>query len=385
MKAVVKIYYLLKKPAEVAFLKKALYEAPLPPAHYELCDLKDETGLSDNFLQDGPLIVSQSLFNGHPLVEKIKGRHHLILIFCHSEDSPENLGTDYWANVFFDLSHEFAIVPLMRAIDYARHFGVEARPKEVSTKIDSILKMTTGELERVGNIHQSIVPFRQSKFQNLLVASKFAAGAGPGGEFFDFLQIGQEVLAICSSSPSYIASSIVLSHFEKWRERLPGGVNRELTEDFFEELIDECRGLKLIDRNYPENLEISFFVINLNSLKLKGHHFGRGRIYSNYRRPVGPNSLAFHENNFDQTYFEFQLKRDEEVLLCSSGTMRNLYGVMQRQQADEWPEQIFGGDVRDILNEVFFKIKAGHESEFLSYDSSVLYFKVDSHSIVSLK
>ena len=73
------------------------------------------------------------------------------------------------------------------------------------------------------------------------------------------------------------------------------------------------------------------------------------------------------------------IKRSEKVCLLSPGLQKNNDFIGRKKLVD-----IMNLDNRDILDEVFFKLKRNTENDFLQYDSSMILLEVDENAIISI-
>lgn len=269
-----------------------------------------------------------------------------------------------------------------RIVLESKILGTGAEVGAGQVHLGKILEQSLLELQRVKKIHEKVVPLRHEKIKGVHLYSKFAAGYASGGEFFDIKKDDHQVVIIVTHAKSYVASSIVLNHFEQFQKIKK--VTREVIEDFLEELIDECRELELIDRDSPETLQLDMLKLDLRTFEYEGYHFGHGAYFSNGTKLSNENERALNENFFEEAHYEGKLDRGEKLIYASPGTLLNfelkgekdLLSKIVREQTPNGP--------REVLNEIFFQLKKKNEEDFLKFDASVIYLEVDSNAFVQV-
>jgi hypothetical protein len=260
--------------------------------------------------------------------------------------------------------------------------GTGGGPGEGQAHLGKVLEQSLLELQRVKKLHEKVVPLRQEQIKGISLYSKFAAGFSSGGEFFDIKKTNDEVAIIVTCAQSYVASSIVLGHFENFQKR--GDLSKAGFEYFLEELIDECRELELIERDNYELLQLDLIRLNLKTFKFEGFHFGNGRYFSNGKRILSENSLPLNENSFEKAYYEGLLERGEKLVFASPGTLQNFQDNNEPDLVDKLILEQFDNGARELLNEVFFQLKKNNEEDFLKYDASVIYLEVDANAFIQV-
>jgi hypothetical protein len=261
-------------------------------------------------------------------------------------------------------------------------FGPVGNIDRVYENIKKVIDLAGYELQRAKKLHEQLVPIRHEKLQGLSLSSKFAAGLGPGGEFFDFVKKDHQLCLIVASSKSYIASSVVLTHFEKFQRTFGG--DQESLEDFMEELIDECRSLDLIDRDQPELLQFAIIMFDINRMSYLAYQFGNFAIKSNKEMTIPPNQYPFHESFFEKAQYSGKLERGEKVILLSPGCVSNFDDKLSRMEIQALIGQNLEKEARNAINEVFFQLKRGLAGDFLKRDASVVFIEVDKNAILQV-
>lgn len=269
-----------------------------------------------------------------------------------------------------------------RIVLESKVLGTGAEVGQGQVHLGKILEQSLAELQRVKKLHEKVVPLRQEKIKGVNLFSKFAAGFSSGGEFFDIKKTDGQLLIILTHAQSYVASSIVLSHFEQLQKS--DKFDRENLEDFLENLINECRDLDLIDRDEPETLQLDMLLLDLKTYHFEGYHFGNGAYFSNGEKLSNENKRALNENFFEEAHYEGSLVRGQKLIFASPGVLQNfnlknesgLLAKIIKEQYDNGP--------REVLNEVFFQLKKNTDEDFLRYDASVIYLEVNANAVMQV-
>lgn len=248
--------------------------------------------------------------------------------------------------------------------------------------LGKVLEQSLLELQRVKKLHEKVVPIRQEKIKGVTLFSKFAAGFSSGGEFFDLKKSEKEIVIMLTSTKSYVASSVILGHFEEFQKN--GDSSKEGIEDFLEELIDECRSLDLISRDDYKLLQLDIIRLDLRTYEYEGFHFGKGCYYSDGVKKIPSNKLPINENSFEDSYFHGVLRRGQKLIYVSPGAFQNYEEKNQEDKIERVILEQFKNGAREILNEAFFQLKKDNEEDFLKYDASIIYFEVDPNAFIQV-
>lgn len=249
-----------------------------------------------------------------------------------------------------------------------------------SASIEKLLQRSLKELKRVKDLHQKIVPLRQDSIKGLSLASKFGAGQERGGEFFDLVKGDKECILMMTSSSSYVASSIILSHFEILRNS--ENLSCELVDQFLGDLYSELRSKSLeID---SENFGILILRVDLGRMKMQGHIFGKFQIVSSTRENIDGNELDFNPDFFEKSFVDRTLNRGEKVLVFSPGMIANLKEKKSDAEISGIFDSLIEKDSKEALHEVFFQVDRLKSGSFFKYDCTALSLEVDQNVIVQI-
>ncbi len=254
--------------------------------------------------------------------------------------------------------------------------------KDTEDHLGKVLEQSLLELQRVKKLHEKVVPMRQEKIKGVTLYSKFAAGFSSGGEFFDVKKSDKEIVIMLTSTKSYVASSVILGHFEEFQKA--ENSSKEGIEDFLENLIDECRSLELISREDYELLQLDIIRLDLRTYEYEGFHFGKGCYYSDGVKKITSNTLPINENSFEDSYFHGVLRRGQKLIYVSPGAFQNYSEKGQKDKIEKVILEQFKNGAREILNEAFFQLKKDNEEDFLKYDASIIYLEVDPNAFIQV-
>ena len=211
----------------------------------------------------------------------------------------------------------------MLAASFRSCLEEQINPGEVSQQMNRIVGRSLAELQRLKRLHERIVPMRKENYKGLNIVSKFGAGESSGGEFFDIVKGDKEFLVLVTSSSSYVVSSMVLTHFEYFREIKTSFSNQEM-EKFLTNLSIEIR-----ERGFDEYdervVEIFLMRIDLNSFQIEGHQFGEFELKSIKETVVIPNELPLDDMFFEKSHFTSRLDRGEKLLILSPGGLFEIF------------------------------------------------------------
>lgn len=319
------------------------------------------------------------------LLKDFKQEYYLLYDGSHQHDAEflKLLENDHNLLAPIDTSrdHRFHI-PLMRNKETVKEDGDTKKLLEVGNNLNNMIEFSLSELQRVKKLHEQVVPMKNDNFKGVKILSKFAAGEGAGGEFFDIVKGDQEVLLLLTNTTSYVASSIILSHFEKLRVYNQFGKER-LTE-FLANLSAELTGLDLLDPANPESLQLLVVKIDLNKMTFGGYQFGHTELLSSKGHCLAENRFPIGKTFLEQAEFSFDLERGERLVISSPGVRKNCGGLMNDKKYDDFVKERLPLGARDLLNEVYFQLKRNRDSDFLKHDASVIYIEVDKNVIVEV-
>ncbi|MEK6623456.1 MAG: hypothetical protein AABY86_00715 [Bdellovibrionota bacterium] len=255
-----------------------------------------------------------------------------------------------------------------------------------STALNQVLASTLAELHRARHIHEKIVPVRRQSLKNFEILSKYGAGDSPGGEFFDVAISDGTLAYVHFSSNSYVLNSKALTVFEVWRPTYNGQYSSldELLKLLSREAIPyQNRGQNKSNDNRPA-LELCLFQINNKTLEVCGWLFGGFSM-------ISTNGLVFDKKDFpvsptfaDQAYISFKLERGGKLLIISPGVHYNSGGFLNKTPILKFGLENITAPSLKCVNEIFFQLKKGDDSEFYKYDVTATVIEVSQNAIIKI-
>ncbi|MBT7610407.1 MAG: hypothetical protein HN576_11670 [Bacteriovoracaceae bacterium] len=250
-----------------------------------------------------------------------------------------------------------------------------------SKDVEEILSQSLSDLQRLKKVHERIVPIRQETIKGLTITSKFGAGESAGGEFLDIVKGDKECLVLLSSSSSYVVSSIILTHFEYFRDKKHFSL--EEIERFLRELSADIKERDFV-RGDEKNLDVFIARIDLNSLTMEGMYFGDFELYRSKSENLVGNDLPLDEMFFERGYFSSRLKRSEKLMIVSPGFKKNMNELYPGLSVKKILAGFENQTPRQIINEIYFQLKKNISGDFLAHDATVIHIEVDQNVIVQI-
>ncbi len=205
----------------------------------------------------------------------------------------------------------------------------------LEVELDNQVRIVKDQKEKLKKLYRKLVPLRVHHYKNLTLTSKFLAGNGPGGEFFDY-SVEENKISIFGFSSSESDQLInFLSFFEK--------KNFEKFEGF-------------------ENSDLFRCDIELSTLRL--HIFKKGEL-----------SLLLEGEWFQED--SHQLRPGEDFYILSKGLLKNFRDKAELLELIRSLKKTVSRE--DLFDEVF--LKARGDSEYLPFDAFMMNVKVGEHAL----
>ena len=240
-------------------------------------------------------------------------------------------------------------------------------------EIESIYSNQKHELERIKDLHERLVPQRLENFKGLKILGKFWSGMGPGGEFFDSYKFGSHLFFFLSSSNSYETSSKIIIKFQAMIEK-----KKKISwEQVLEFLIN------LIKIN--PNIELCAFIVDMNTLMMEGVKTDGIKFISDHNQIWDNIHSDFSsKEGIEKATFSVKLKRGEKLVVISPGVLFNWNRKFGNLGFDKIIKDDLERPPKDILDDLFYKLRKNEESKFLERDASAIYFEVEKNVIVQI-
>jgi len=252
---------------------------------------------------------------------------------------------------------------------------------ELNQKLSHSLDSFEVELVRVKKMYKQMVPVRKSLFKGVRLKSKYLTGESSGGEFFDVIEKGRQILLVMHSCNSYLASSSFITMFTHFKEmnsiepnairHFVGAIEKEL------EVIHLSIGKKI-------QSEVLLFKLDLSSLEYEIWNFGEHRAFQDDHLEVDHVDIAVCADQMHNVYRNGRLHRDSRFFIFSPGLKKNIRNNQLKLKETEIIASMRERDSEDILDEIAIRIKSGMQGEFVKFDTSMIVFEVDKNAIFQI-
>jgi hypothetical protein len=228
-----------------------------------------------------------------------------------------------------------------------------------SQDLDLLMQNAEAQVARAKSIHETLIPRRSEEIKGVIFSSKYAAGDGGGGEFYDLIQTPHKVYQVIVSSQSYLVSSTLL-----------GLLNQHKQKDFSPvAFLKEAKNeIEVVNSSKKKKSEVDVMVLelDLSQLILTAHGSGKVEFYS----------LSNDQIRLDTPY---HLARGEKIVVLSAGFLSNWKEVSRISVGQMLKDQSL--PLPELLNELFFQLKLDQASEFLKKDATVVMMEVKRHGM----
>lgn len=250
--------------------------------------------------------------------------------------------------------------------------------------INSELSETMGNVEvellKIKKIYEKKAPKRFNDLKGIQVFSKYSAGENIGGEFFDIFVEGNQAFVVMSSTSSYLASSMILKLFADFKAEAQ--IGKQEVRNFIDDIKSNINELNTTKK---KEIDIHLFtgIVDFNKHSIEGNIFGEFKILSSQVKQNPRELVPLISGDFDTSSFKKDFQREERILLCSPGFLKNWKKLnpefmMEELMMDKKIKPI------DVLDEAFFQLKKDTTSPFLSFDASAIFMEVRKNAMVEV-
>lgn len=234
---------------------------------------------------------------------------------------------------------------------------------QFSVELDQVLQNAEVEMVKAKKIHDMFIPRRTDEIKGVSFTNKYAAGEGGGGEFYDLLQTPSKVYQIMITSQSYLISSALIGILSQHREK-------EFNPAAF--LTDAKAEIETINgaKKKKSEVEVSLLELDLGTLELKLHSSNKPELYSQQNGRI--------ELGRDKAY---KLTKGEKFIVFSPGFIFNWKEGHPDKNIHDFLKNHEKLNASETLSELFFQLKDGKESKFLTKDATVVVMEVNRHGI----
>ncbi len=340
--------------------------------------------LTNIFLPNGIEFTKSSEISGNKLsivdVEQFMANANMIKS-CILALEWDSLDQNKISKIQKEIEKNFS--PIVGLIDLSRPYFtaipiIKAALEQQTQQVDRLLVQSLEGLKKVRQIHEKVVPLRMEKVKALTAFGKYGAGLGSGGEFYDLVKNESGLFVFMSSSNSYVASSMVLSHFDYLKRK---HCARNAIPDFIKNLEQELARLGEKEHN---GVHLLAMQVDINQMQIDGHYYGNfwGQNLDTIKFSANkwPVSFAMME----KAEFKYKMKRDEKLVIVSPGLLTNLPVEPQDKFLRDFISNNLKTGSRYILDELFFTLKREDVDHFLNFDATAIVLEVDSNVLVQV-
>jgi hypothetical protein len=334
-----------------------------------------------NGLESEVVAISASCYSSmnEATIEKIQNSFGIIII----EHEETEVGT-LLPNVISVYNRNHRTDVILNQIRFAEdmskdHNILKSQFSSLNKELSEVMGGVESQLLRVKKAYELKTPKRLEDFKAFKIFSKYTAGENMGGEFFDIFSRDNKIFFMMSSTSSYLLSSSLLQEFTALKEKQTFS---SVDEDNFMSSIKE--EVRVLNQSKKKDINVDLFtcILDTNTLKLKGHSFGRFDILSSNMNKSHQLSNSM-EQEFADLGFEILLERGERILINSPGFIKS-WGETNPQFMIE--ELVINSKIKaiDVLDEMFFQIKKNSINGFLTNDSSSILLEVQKNAMVQM-
>jgi hypothetical protein len=234
---------------------------------------------------------------------------------------------------------------------------------QFSSELDEVLQNAELEMVKAKKIHETLVPRRREEIKGVTFSTKYAAGDGGGGEFYDLIQTSSKIYQILLSGSSYLISSAVMGILEKHKNNV---------FDPFSFIKDSLAEIETISSSKKKRIPFHLVVLELDTatLEMKSLTESKADLYSQ------TNGLHLLER--DMTY---QLNKGEILVVFSPGFIFNWKEVYPNEELNTFLKLHETRSVNDLIDELFIRLKETSSDKFLKRDATLVIMEVNRHGI----
>ena len=234
---------------------------------------------------------------------------------------------------------------------------------QFSVELDQVLQNAEVEMVKAKKIHETLVPRRNEEVKGIKFSNKYAAGEGGGGEFYDLIQTPTKVFQVLVSSQSYLISSSILGVLGNHR-------NKEFNpSNFLAEAREEVATINGAKKK-PSEVDLLVLELDLSTLNLRLWNESKSELYSQTK-----GLISFNNNQ------SYHLTKGEKVIVFSTGFLFNWREAHPSKSIQKYLEDSSKFSLVELMPELFFQLKDGKETEFLTKDATVVMMEVNRHGI----
>jgi hypothetical protein len=252
---------------------------------------------------------------------------------------------------------------------------------ELNQKLIHSLDSFEVELVRVKKMYKQMVPVRKSLFKGVRLKSKYLTGESSGGEFFDVIEKGRQILLVMHSCNSYLASSSFITMFANFKAL--NSIENTSLKHFVSAIEKE---IEVIHASIGKKIqsEVMLFKLDLSTLEYDLWNFGEHRAFQNDKLEIDHFDVSVANEQMDNVHRQGRLERDSRFFIFSPGLKKNIRANQSKLKESEIIASMLERESEEILDEFAIRIKTVSQSEFVKFDTSMIVFEVDKNAIFQI-
>lgn len=263
-------------------------------------------------------------------------------------------------------------------LKYEKLRTLEQDMLKLSMELSALNNISESELKRIKKLHEHIVPQRFFKERGLKVIGKYKAGISPGGEYFDFFKKGNSFFIFLTSLGSYVLTSRMLGHFEKFQAQ--PRIDQNSVEDFLSSTVTTLKS----NEECGQEISLTLLSFDFSTFELSCYNFGSGQIVHNSKLYDG-NQYPVDKAFIDKAHFKMKLDRKDRIHIISKGFLLS----SKRRVNNKSPHSFLfdyskNHECIEVLNEAFYHVASIVKDEFFPFDSTLITLEVESNAIIQI-
>ncbi len=246
----------------------------------------------------------------------------------------------------------------------------------MSFELDKMREQITSELGAIKKIYQKIVPIRSETLSALQISSKFSSGLKGGGEYFDWSANRSKLFFYLFTTSSYTLTGELVQLFANVLQE--GNFSSDRSNLLLEN-IDQT--YNAFQSKKDAELDFIFFTIDLKSLRLDGHSFGKHSFFTGQGEFIDQHkersSFAVAKT---KTSFSHQSDKGEIMFLESAGIQKSKTELLKDKSILDL-KKITQQTTREYFDSELIALQSAANSDFLPYDSTLIKIEVLKNGI----
>lgn len=245
----------------------------------------------------------------------------------------------------------------------------------MAKKLNKLLTVGAEQTEKIKKIHKRLIKLRSETIRPFILTGRYAPGSSSGGEFYDIFKSEQELILLITSACTFQSSSAVMSFISEQKAARSGMGN---FQEFKSLIISSLQRIGKADALFE------FFLIKIDLKNIQSEIYSQGNFVLIANRTINDKTkvIVFDKNKSE---INFQYKRGDKIIILSPGVQKNFkeQTIAGKNYLNFIISQM-DGQIKDLLNELFFQLKRISASDFSEYDATMVALEVEINAILKL-